>query len=256
MRRRIYRSLCLVAFFALILSTVVSLSNFYRFYYKQDQQSLATQCKLLSAGVQTAEEPVEWLRQQASLEETVRITFFREDGQVLYDSWANETDMENHKNRPEFQQALATGFGEDSRLSSTLGESTYYCAVSIPQKGQVLRLSRNIQNILGAFLQLLPFELIVTLFLFLLSLFCAQKATKRIVAPLAAAADNLGKLPVQGNYEELEPFLNKIRSQNLTILQQHSFHSGRKRTDDHHFCQHAGGNGALRSSRRNSDRQR
>lgn len=96
---------------------------------------------------------------------------------------------------------------------NTLGESTYYYAVQLSESGTVLRLSRNLQNMLGTFLQVLPFEVFFSLLLFLLSLFCAQTATRRIVIPLTKAADHLEQLPLGEEYEELTPFLKKIQNQ-------------------------------------------
>lgn len=220
MKRRIYHALCFVAFSALLVSTAVSLSLFYHFYEKQNQENLATLCQTTAAGLQMAQEPQKWLKEQAKLDPSLRITFLDTDGQVLYDSQADDGAMENHKNRPEIRQALTQGFGEDSRLSNTLGESTYYYAVQLSESGMILRLSRNLQNMLGAFLQVLPFEVLFSLLLFLLSLFCSQIATRRIVIPLTKAADHLEQLPLEGEYEELAPFLRKIQNQNDTIRQQ------------------------------------
>src|SRR6185437_1696275 len=61
-----------------------------------------------------------------------RVTLVTEDGTVLADSAVRDADLpavENHKFRPEIQQAFSTGQGQDIRPSHTTGERTMYRAV-------------------------------------------------------------------------------------------------------------------------------
>ena len=59
-----------------------------------------------------------------------RITIIRWDGLVLGDSDESPANMENHANRPEFIQALATGYGESVRFSATLKRDLLYVATT------------------------------------------------------------------------------------------------------------------------------
>ena len=59
---------------------------------------------------------------------------------MLYDSQSNADTMENHLDRAEVRQALATGTGESSRYSSTLMERQLYAAQRLAD-GTVIRLS-------------------------------------------------------------------------------------------------------------------
>lgn len=70
----------------------------------------------------------------------VRITVIRSDGVVLADSEHDPATMENHRNRPEVQQALGGDVGTASRLSETLGTSFRYVALP-PEEGLVVRLA-------------------------------------------------------------------------------------------------------------------
>ena len=76
-----------------------------------------------------------------------RITLVAEDGTVLADSAVADADLsavENHRSRPEIQQALTTGRGRDIRASHTTGERTMYHAIKTDLRqdgtGIVLRL--------------------------------------------------------------------------------------------------------------------
>ena len=69
------------------------------------------------------------------------------DGTVLYDSNKLVAEMENHEDRPEIYNAFQDGIGEDTRLSETLGESTYYYAMLL-DNGQVIRVSATIDSVM------------------------------------------------------------------------------------------------------------
>jgi two-component system phosphate regulon sensor histidine kinase PhoR len=67
---------------------------------------------------------------------SARVTLIAADGTVMADSAVADTDLstvENHKSRPEIQQAFSTGQGYDVRRSHTTGERTMYRAVLLQQ---------------------------------------------------------------------------------------------------------------------------
>ncbi len=72
--------------------------------------------------------------------EDYRITWIRPEGSVLYDNEADPREMGNHLERAEVKQALATGYGEAERYSSTLTDKQLYSARLLPD-GSVLRVS-------------------------------------------------------------------------------------------------------------------
>lgn len=71
-----------------------------------------------------------------------RITVIAADGTVLGDSHEDPSTMENHGDRPEVQEALATGRGESRRYSSTLRENMLYVAVPIVVGGNPVGVAR------------------------------------------------------------------------------------------------------------------
>jgi len=58
-----------------------------------------------------------------------RVTVIDQTGRVLADSAHDTETMENHANRPEIQQAFASGEGQSVRHSATLGRDLLYHAV-------------------------------------------------------------------------------------------------------------------------------
>jgi two-component system phosphate regulon sensor histidine kinase PhoR len=71
-----------------------------------------------------------------------RITIISLDGTVLGDSHENPSTMQNHATRPEVRDARASGLGESTRYSITLGKQMMYVAVPITVQGEVLGVAR------------------------------------------------------------------------------------------------------------------
>lgn len=61
----------------------------------------------------------------------VRYTLIAADGTVLAESEADPASMGSHAHRKEVIEALADGWGEDTRLSQTLSQETRYVAVRV-----------------------------------------------------------------------------------------------------------------------------
>jgi two-component system phosphate regulon sensor histidine kinase PhoR len=71
-----------------------------------------------------------------------RVTLIAPDGTVLGDTWENPATLENHSNRPEVIQALATGVGVSTRYSTTVKEDLMYAAVPVINGGQTVGVAR------------------------------------------------------------------------------------------------------------------
>jgi two-component system phosphate regulon sensor histidine kinase PhoR len=74
-----------------------------------------------------------------------RVSFIRRDGLLLGDSDLSPSELqvsENHANRPEVIQALATGSGVGQRLSATVGNRLLYVAVPLMRGAQAVGVAR------------------------------------------------------------------------------------------------------------------
>lgn len=67
-------------------------------------------------------------------------------GNVIFDSNADFTAMENHEDRPEIHMALENGEGSDTRRSTTLDKNMFYYAIRL-DNGRILRIAREGDNI-------------------------------------------------------------------------------------------------------------
>ena len=95
-----------------------------------------------------------------------RVTIIDHTGRVLVDSEADAEKMENHANRPEFQDALARGTGQSVHRSVTLGHELVYRAQRYDHAGNtpiVIRLALPLSQIDLSLVELRQRLLIATL---------------------------------------------------------------------------------------------
>ena len=85
------------------------------------------------------------IAREASAESDARVTIITADGLVLADSEAKPSEMENHRTRPEFIEALNGRIGTNIRHSHTVGIDFLYAAAPIP--GGAVRLAYPLKAI-------------------------------------------------------------------------------------------------------------
>lgn len=146
-----------------------------------------------------------------------RITWVDQEGTVLYDSVAEQADMMNHRDRPEIQEAMKTGYGEDVRHSDTIGEKTMYSAVRLAD-GTVVRVSQVRFTLAAVFVQMIWEIILIVIIALAFSFVLARSISRSIVKPLNEIDV---KAPDKGRvYREVEPLVNRIVEQNAALNQQ------------------------------------
>jgi len=141
-----------------------------------------------------------------------RLTVIKRDGQVVIDSDAQPSRMENHAHRPEFVAALAGKIGSSERRSATTGENYLY--VAIPTADGALRLARPLSVIDSQVAAIRSKMLTGTVVAFLPAIVIAAFFARRISKRLAAIIAFAGEL-AKGNYRAR---LDSARSGELGIL--------------------------------------
>ena len=206
MTKRIFRSICFVAIAVFLASLILIMGVLYDYFSGVQQRQLQMQLELAAQGV-TNEETAYFDDLKVR---DYRITWIDTDGTVLYDSDALSSDMENHLEREEIKEALATGYGESKRYSATLMDRSLYAAQRL-EDGTVLRLSIAQSSILTLVLGMAQPISIVIVLAVVLSVVLAIRLSKNIVKPLNEI-DLDHPLSNEG-YDELAPFLRRIDSQ-------------------------------------------
>lgn len=214
MTKRIFRSTCFVAIAVLIACIVLIMGALYSYFSSVQMNQLHMQTALAAQGVNN-----EGLSYFDGLDiSDYRITLVSPDGSVLYDCRADAGTMENHLKREEIQEALKNGEGESRRFSSTLSESSLYCAQKL-NDGSVLRLSVAQKSIFTLVLGMSQPICVVLVVAIVLSLYLAYRLSKNIVRPLNEL-DLDDPLSNNDGYDELSPLLKRIDRQQKQLKRQ------------------------------------
>lgn len=114
-----------------------------------------------------------------------RVTIIGADGTVLGESDEDRTRMDNHRTRPEIEQAFASGQGSSTRFSQTVGYDMLYTAVLVTANGSLAGFMRvalplrqvqaNIDQLIRA---LILSTLVATLLAILLAMWIANQTTQ------------------------------------------------------------------------------
>ncbi|MFV0391842.1 MAG: ATP-binding protein [Paludibacteraceae bacterium] len=113
----------------------------------------------------------------------LRVTIIDTPGNVRFDSYVEETSqLENHKNRPEFIEARQNGAGRAIRKSSTTGKDYYYYAGKFPNYyiRSALPYTVELKSLLRVNLFFVYFMVIILLLAVLALYFITKNFTKSI----------------------------------------------------------------------------
>ena len=213
MTKKIFKSTVLVSAMILILGSALVMGILYRYFGKQLDGELEKEASYLAYGVeQNGVNYLEHLKQKDA-----RITYIDASGNVLYDSQADISSMENHSDRKEFEEAVQKGHGYAERMSSTLSEKTVYYARKLTD-GTVLRVAVVHSSILALMLQLLPSVIGVAIVMLILAGIAAARISAKIVKPINTL--DLDHPEDNQIYEEVGPLLSRIHKQNYQIQMQ------------------------------------
>ena len=214
MTKRIFRAIFYVSLGVLAASSLILMTFVGDYISDNTQRTMRAEAAYIAAAIE--KEGIAYL-EDLSETNTQRLTWIAADGSVLYDSVVDESQMENHGDREEVQEAMRTGSGESSRYSTTLAERTENYALRL-QDGSVLRLSTTALSALSIFLSMTqPLAVAVAIALVLAGLL-ASKTSKAIVKPLEKV--DLEHPEQAEVYDEMAPFLRRIAVQQKMIHKQ------------------------------------
>lgn len=153
----------------------------------------------------------DYLEKMDGVDWTTRVTQISPEGEVLYDTRRDGSTLENHSGRKEVKEALASGEGEDVRMSDTVGQEMYYYALLLDD-GTVLRASKSMDGLIGTAVNNLPVMAGLAVAMLVLAYFMAKWQTNRLVKPIYEL--DLEHPLVNKTYDELTPFLEAMDRQN------------------------------------------
>ena len=215
MKKRFFRYLLGIALLTLFLSTVASMFVFYSGYAKRSNEDLRNIVMTMGESLNKYEDDITYLEGLTNKKLDFRITLIREDGEVLYDSKKDSNLLPSHKDRPEVIEAKKLGYAQVERYSNTLSKDLYYVSLRLDD-GNMIRISREMDNLVGAFTKVLPLDILMSLVIFIVAAFVSSSLTKKTFDPLNNLEEDL--INIDTNiFPEISPFINRIKRQKLTI---------------------------------------
>jgi two-component system, OmpR family, phosphate regulon sensor histidine kinase PhoR len=160
-----------------------------------------------------------------------RITIIALNGTVLGDSQADPATMENHATRPEVIDALASGLGESTRYSATLGEQMMYVAVPVTNQSTIVGVARvalplaAVESSVNQITLIIILAIVVTTVLAVVAAVLIGRATTRPLREITKASKRIAsgelgqKIPIRTKDEtgQLAQAFNEMSS-NLNKL--------------------------------------
>lgn len=167
-------SIVITALVAFVIALALIVATMYSYFANVQRQQLRTETEMASLAVNSQQ-----LRYLESLPKgDYRITWISANGQVLYDSEKESTELENHLAREEVKIALIRGYGESQRYSGTMMTRMLYSAQKL-QDGSILRLSMPQHTVLKVIWDMgLPIGIILLLVI-CFSMIASAKETKK-----------------------------------------------------------------------------
>ena len=216
MKTRIFKSMCLLAIFAIVLTSLILGAFFSGELYEAMKQQLRSEAVCLAEAIDSG--GVDYLQRVSAANPYTRITLISTNGNVLFDNnLQNEQTAENHNERPEVAAARKFGSGEAVRASATVGQQTFYYALRL-EDGQVLRVSHTMHSLWRNILNTLPYVASFAVLVLLLAMLLVRRQVRRIVVPINTL--DLEHPEQNEVYEELTPLLRRIARQNTQISSQ------------------------------------
>lgn len=169
----------------IIVISALLTSIFNHQYEARVKDELIVNTHLLERFVTSYEGKLDKIDEYLHLEEfPLRVTFISYDGEVLYDSYAEKNNLDNHVDREEIQLAKENGEGFSVRFSDSIEKNMMYYAISY--KDEMFIRTSLPMNYISIFKDKnAKYYLAVILIVTLLSVWFARKIAYVIVKPIS-----------------------------------------------------------------------
>lgn len=213
MKKKLFRNIltCMIITLTICMACMIFILN--KNFVNIEVTQLSKEASLAATAIETSGE--DFLENIDDPE--YRLTWLDHNGNVIYDTQVNSSTMENHASREEFKKALVDGEGSSIRYSSTVLQQNIYYALKLDD-GSVLRVSETYDTVWFLTLRLATPILWIYAFAIVISAFLANYLAKKIAEPINSI--NLDEPLKETNYEEIQPLLQRVDSQNKQIHKQ------------------------------------
>lgn len=213
MKKKIFRSVLFSMLGIVIAAMALIIIVLNNHFISVEEDRMSVEASLAARGIEMNGE--KFLKSIDT--ENYRITWIDASGTVTYDSQADASQMESHKDREEFKEAISEGSGEAIRYSDTLGRETVYYALKLDD-GTVIRISEDYDTVGLLTIRLASPMLWIFLAVFGLSIVLAGSLSTIIAKPINSI--DLDHPLENKTYPEVTPLLMRIDQQNQQIEKQ------------------------------------
>lgn len=232
MRRKINSRFVLVSALAIVITAISAMFLYYNILKDQIFADLKAYAHIIEQmSMEQLTEDITQLDQDGSLpessedgrtlynpwEDELRITLVNQSGDVIYETLANKSTMENHKSRPEIEEAFKDGEGTAIRWSKTVSMHTFYYAVKLSD-GNVLRIAKDSDSITNIMKNTVLVVTLIAILIFLVCIWISRYLTGKLLEPIEKLAANIVMVDVHNVYDEIRPFIATIKEQHVNIL--------------------------------------
>ena len=212
--KRVFLALVTACAVVAIVVTAAASLLYQSAFLEDEQEQLAGECRTVASLLNLSDDDAALL---SLLEfDDTRVTLIAADGTVTYDGLADASEMENHADRPEVIDALATGSGSSDRPSETAGYVSLYEAVRLDD-GEVVRLSVDRASVVTFLMQ--DFVLLAGLAVVVVAVswLVSRRLSQRFVQPILAIDPSVGDGVAP--YEELDPLVSRLNEQHKELVE-------------------------------------
>jgi len=145
---RLYPTYLIIICLSLCSAVWITSRTIHSTYYEVLKQDLIIRANVVKHNLALKDQPLEiaWVDPLCvELSKTLqsRITVILINGDVIGESDTNPSEMENHRDRAEIQEAIRSGIGMSIRYSRTLQKNMMYVAAAIKENNQVIGVART-----------------------------------------------------------------------------------------------------------------
>lgn len=213
MTKKIFTGVISVSLIIMLVCVGLVMGIMYDYMGQKLDDQLKAEAGLVEEGWKTGgQDYLDQLEQQRNMKS--RVTVLSANGNVLYDSAADSSKMENHMQREEVKEALAEGEGCATRTSYTLSADMRYYAKKMDD-GSIVRIAISHNSQMKLLLDTSGMIILTLAVLVALSGIISYRVAKAIIKPINDI--DLDNPDITETYDELGPLLHRIHQQNTSI---------------------------------------
>jgi|AGTN01.2.fsa_nt_gi PAS domain S-box len=220
----------------LLFTTVIAVTSCVSYIYLNDayisrtEQTLLSEARVLGE-LALAGQDISGAARAMDEMQNIRVTVIGYSGTVLLDTEADVSQLGNHLDRPEVQEALQGGEGVHIRYSDTLGMDFMYAALRVPRLERVIRLSMPLEGIAAYSKGLwMPFIIMLALS-FLLCLAISLLISRRITVPITRIKQDAGRI-ARGEYGSIQRLHTADEIEDLSVALNDMSHALKRNITD------------------------